>query len=103
MAASLLAVLLMIDIPGSGVVELPAGETHLARPLEIPKGSRHVTMRGNPAGSVLVLDPDFRGSAAIVADGASDLNLSGFEIRGNRTELKSDWYLPLKEAAFADF
>ena len=58
MAATLLAVLLMIDIPGSGVVELPAGETHLARPLEIPKGSRHVTMRGNPAGSVLVLDTD---------------------------------------------
>jgi hypothetical protein len=103
MVATFLAALLMIDIPGSGLVELPAGETHLTRPLEIPKGSRHVTLRGNPAGSVLVIDPEFRGSAAIVADGASDLNLSGFGIRGNRTELKSDWYLPLKEAAFADF
>jgi parallel beta helix pectate lyase-like protein len=50
-----------------------------------------------------VLNAAFKGSAAIVADGASDLTLAGFEIRGNRTELKSDWYLPLKEAAFADF
>jgi len=103
MVATLLAALLLIDIRSTGVVELPAGETHLVRPLEIPKGSRHVTLRGNPAGSALVLDAGFRGSAAVVADSASDLNLSGFEIRGNRTELKSDWYLPLKETAFADF
>ena len=35
--------------------------------------------------------------------GARDVHLEGFAIRGNRTELKSDWYLPLHEAAFADF
>jgi hypothetical protein len=93
----------LINIPATGVVELPAGETHLRWPLTIPKGSKHVTLRGNPKGSVLVLDAAFTGRAAIIADGVSDLTLEGFEIQGNRTDLKSDRYLPLKEAAFADF
>jgi Right handed beta helix region len=84
-------------------MDLAPGETHLKRPMPVPKGAAHVTIRGNPAGSTLVLDPDFKGSAAIVIDSASDVVLSGFNIRGNRKELKSDWYLPTKEAAFADF
>ena len=83
-------------------VELPAGETHLKRPIEIPKGA-HAVVRGNPSGSTLILDPDFKGSAAIVADGASDLTIEGLTIRGNRTELKSDWYLPPGETPFADY
>ena len=60
-------------------------------------------MRGNNAGTTLVLDPGFAGTAAIEADGVSNVTLSGFAITGNRTEMKSDWYLPLKEAAFADY
>ena len=83
-------------------VELPAGETHLKRPMEVPKGA-HAMVRGNPKGSTLILDPDFKGSAAIVAEGASDLTIEGFTIRGNRTELKSDWYLPPGETPFADY
>ncbi len=85
------------------VVELPAGQIHLDKPLFIPKGSRNLTLRGNAAGSTLVLDPGFKGTAAIEADGVSGLTLSGFTIIGDRTEMKSDWYLPLKEAAFADY
>lgn len=88
---------------GTGVVVLPAGETHLLRPLELPLNSRHLTLRGNATGSTLVMDPGFQGSAAVLVNGASDVNLLGFTVRGNRTELKSDWYLPLHEAAFADF
>ena len=108
MILTVAAVFLLADVRaslarGSGVIELPAGETHLDRPLEIPRGSKHLTIRGNAAGSLLVLDAGFKGSAAIVADGATDVNFIGFGIRGNRTELKSDWYFPLKEAAFADF
>jgi hypothetical protein len=97
---NVVALLMMLD---GRVIDLPAGETHLKRPLEVPKGAAHLTIRGNPRGSTLVMGSDFRGSAAIVLDGVSDAELSGFEIRGNRTELKSDWYLPLKEAAFADY
>jgi hypothetical protein len=88
---------------GTGTIELPAGETHLDRPLEIPKGSKRIALRGNRAGSTLVLTAGFKGSAAILVNDASEVMLEGFTIRGNRTELKSDWYLPLKEAAFADF
>jgi hypothetical protein len=100
--------LLLLDVRaslarGTGVIELPAGETHLDRPLEIPKNSRRLTLRGNQAGSTLVMDAGFKGSAAVVVDGASDVELAGFAVRGNRTQLKSDWYLPLGEAAFADF
>jgi hypothetical protein len=88
---------------GSGVVELPAGETHLDRPLVLPKNTRNMTLRGNNAGSTLVLDSGFKGSAALLVDGASNVTMEGFTVRGNRVELKSDWYFPLNEAAFADF
>jgi hypothetical protein len=88
---------------GTGVIVLPPGETHLDRPLEIPKDSRQLTIRGNKAGSTLVLDVGFKGSAALLVNGASDVTLEDFGVRGNRTELKSDWYFPLNEAAFADF
>jgi hypothetical protein len=97
---SVLAVLMMLD---GRVIELPAGETHLKRPIQIPRGAAHLTIRGHPRGSTLVMGSDFQGSAAIVLDGVSDADVSGFEVRGNRAELESDWYLPLKEAAFADY
>ncbi len=86
-----------------GDIILPPGETRIDRPLVIPKGARGLKLRGAATGSILVMNPGFQGSAAIKVDGASEVTLSGFEIRGNRTELKSPWYLPLKEAAFADF
>jgi hypothetical protein len=85
------------------VVELPAGQIHLDRPIVIPKGSKNLVLRGNAAGSTLVLDPEFKGTAAIQADGVSNVTFFGFAIVGDRTEMKSDWYLPLKEAAFADY
>ena len=85
------------------VIELPPGMTHLKRPLVIPKGAKDMIVRGNRAGSTLALDDDFQGSAAIVADGVTNLTLTSFLIEGDRTDLKSDWYLPLHEAAFADY
>lgn len=88
---------------GLGPVTLPPGETHLDRPLEIPAHARGVTLRGHPTGSTLVLDPGFQGAAAIVVNGASDVMLSEFSIRGDRTELKSAWYLPEHFEPFADY
>ena len=85
------------------VVELPAGETRLDRPIVIPKGSHNIQLRGNAAGSTLVLKPGFQGTAAIDIESASNITLSGFSIIGDRGDLKSDWYLPLQEAAFADY
>jgi hypothetical protein len=85
------------------VMELAAGQTHLKHPIVIPNGTRNFTVRGNARGSTLVLDAGFNGSAAIVVDGASNVEISGFQIVGDRAEMKSDWYLPLKEAAFADY
>jgi hypothetical protein len=88
---------------GSGVIELPAGRFPLDRPLLIPKGAKNIELRGNSAGSTLVLDAGFGGAAAIEADKASNVTLSNFEIIGDRTEMKSPWYLPLREAPFADY
>ena len=88
---------------GSPLVELPAGEIRLDRPLILPKGVTNVELRGNSAGSILKLDPGFEGRAAIEVDTDSNVTLSGFAIHGDRTDMKSDWYLPLKEAAFADY
>lgn len=104
----MLAALLLIDVRtallrGSGTIQLPPGEMHLSRPLEIRKGSKGVTVLGSPQGSILIMDASFHGSAAIVADEVSGLKLVNFEIRGNRTGMRSPWYLPLKEAAFANY
>lgn len=85
------------------VVELPAGMVHLKKPLVVPAGTKNLIIRGNRRGSTLAFDPDFHGSAAIEANGVTNLTLSGFEIEGDRTDMKSDWYLPLNEAAFADY
>jgi parallel beta-helix repeat protein len=88
---------------GTGLVVLPKGETHLTRPLEIPLGAHGLTVRGHAGGSTLVMDAGFQGSAAIVATGAADVTFTDFSIRGNRTELKSDWYLPEHSESFADY
>lgn len=88
---------------GTSLVELPAGETRLSRPLAIPKGAHSIKLVGSPSGSTLVLEPGFQGTAAIAIDNASNITLSGFSILGDRTDLKSSWYLPLQEAAFADY
>jgi len=88
---------------GQREVVLPAGETRIDRPLVVPARARGIRLRGAAGGSVLVMEAGFRGAAAVVVDGASEVSLSGFEIRGNRAELKSPWYLPLNEAAFAEF
>ena len=84
-------------------MQLPPGETHLDRPLEIPPHAKNLTLHGHPTGSTLVMDPGFQGSAAIIVKGAFNVTISGFAIRGNRTELKSDWYLPEHYEQFADF
>ncbi len=88
---------------GKSVIELPPGKSQLDHALVIPKGSKDVELRGNAAGSTLVIGSGFTDTAAIEATGASNLTLSGFGIVGDRTELRSPWYLPLKEAAFADY
>lgn len=88
---------------GGAVVELPAGELHLTHPLVIPKGSKDVVIQGAKGGSTIVLDPGFEGRAAIEADGVSNTFFRNFSIVGDRREMKSFWYLPLKEAAFADY
>lgn len=87
----------------SALVQLPAGETHLKRPLELPNGGVNVTLQGNPRGSTLVIDSDFEGTAAIVAQGASGLTLTDFAIRGNRQDVKSLWQLPPDEKPFTEY
>ncbi|MDP9170316.1 MAG: right-handed parallel beta-helix repeat-containing protein [Acidobacteriota bacterium] len=95
MIAPLLAVLLMMDVRGT--IHLAPGETHIDRPFE------NVSIIGDERGSVIVMDAGFQGSGAIKADGVDGLKLLNFGIRGNRITMKSPWYLPLKEAAFADY
>lgn len=87
----------------AGVFELPPGEIHLSRPLELPKPADHLVVTGNSKGSTLVLDDDFKGSAAIEVAGADDVEFFNFTIRGNRHTLKSQWQLPPAETPFADY
>lgn len=84
-------------------ITLPPGETVLRKPLDLKGSAANLAIRGAPGGSTLVMAADFVGRAAIVIEKGSHVTLSRFQIKGNRAELKSDWYLPTDEAAFADY
>jgi len=99
----MLFTLFALAISASGTIQLPPGETHLDRPRERPPHAQDLTLRGHPTGSTLVLNPGFKGPAAIVIDGATNVTVTGFTIEGNRTDLKSDWYLPEHSEPFADY
>lgn len=85
------------------VVDLPAGEIHLSRPLAMPKGTKDLAIQGNPKGSTIVLDPGFSGRAAIEGEDVSNVFFRNFSIQGDRGEMKSAWALPKDGVAFADF
>jgi hypothetical protein len=90
-------------IRSGAVVELPAGEIHITRPLTIPKGTKDLAIQGNPGGSTIVLDPGFSGRAAIEGEEVSNVSFRNFSVTGDRVELKSAWALPRDGVAFADF
>ena len=93
----------ILTLPGlltAATLNLRAGDTVLDAPLKIKSNT---AVRGNPRGSRLLLKPGFSGPAAIVVEGEANVTLSGFEIVGDRSEMRSEWYLPTGEAAFADY
>lgn len=90
-------------IRSGAVVELPAGEIHLSRPLTIPKGTKDLAIQGNAKGSTIVLDPGFAGRAAIEGEAVSNIFFRNFSVTGDRSEMKSAWALPRDGVAFADF
>jgi hypothetical protein len=90
-------------IRSGAVVELPAGEIHLTRPLTIPKGTKNLTIQGNPKGSTIVLDPGFAGRAAIEGEDVANVSFRNFSVNGDRAQMKSAWTLPRDGVAFADF
>lgn len=81
---------------------LPAGDVHLSRPLDLRGEARNLIVRGSATGTTLVMDAGFHGPAAILIAHGDNVTLTGFSIRGDRAALRSAWYLPLAEAAFAD-
>lgn len=87
----------------SGRIHLPAGTIDLHAPLEFAPGAHDVIVEGDRAGSVLRLAADFRGAAAILGSGVSNVHLSGFRIIGNRAALTAVKYLPPSDVTFANF
>ena len=84
----------------AGTIELRAGDTLLDAPLVVKSNT---VLRGHPRGSRLVMKPGFKGAAAVLVEATAGVTLSGFEIVGDRTELRSAWHLPTGEKAFADY
>jgi hypothetical protein len=80
-----------------GNVRLPAGRFELHTPLELPEGTR---LKGNSKGTFLRASDTFVGSAMIVA--ASDTEISGITLDGNRQKLAKTQGLPPHDLAFAD-
>ena len=88
---------------GTGVIELPAGTTVLTGELRIPDGAHDLELRGHPAGSTLKAAAGFKGRALIVAKGAMNLRLTGFQIDGNRAALDARIGLPPSDVPFSRY
>src|SRR5579862_5443346 len=87
----------------TGHVQLPAGAIELHAALELAAGAHDIVIEGDPKGSVLRMEKDFRGKAAIVGSNVSNVQLSGFQIAGNRAALTTVRYLPPSDVTFANF
>jgi hypothetical protein len=94
-----LALVLSLPLPGSRVVELPAGTVELHRELLVDDGTE---LRGAPSGTVLRAASDFDGRALVVVHGTG-VALRGFSIDGNRERLEQHTGLPPSNRPFWQF
>ena len=87
----------------TGHIVVPEGATELHAPLEFEAGAHDIDVRGASSASILKLADDFKGKAAIIGAGVKNIRIEGFQIIGNRRELKSALYLPGSSTRFIDY
>jgi hypothetical protein len=92
---------LLIALPLTGVVHLPAGLTEISSELKLPDGAHDVTITGDH--STLRAAANFQGRAIFSCHGCRHIIFRDFAIDGNRAALERPMPLPPGEKSFASF
>jgi hypothetical protein len=92
-----------LEIPVTGVMQLPAGTTEIEAEIVLPAAARDLEIRGDPTGSVLKMADHFNGRALFVAGQASRIRFTDFTIDGNRDVLEQRQPLPPSSVPFINY
>ena len=88
----ILAALLTLAIPSTGIFHLPAGATEIASEIRLPDGAHDLTVSGVSAGggepSMLRASSHFEGRAIFTCRGCRHIHFTNFALDGNRAELE---------------
>jgi hypothetical protein len=87
----------------TGRIQLPRGTFEISTPLRLSAGAHDLEIVGDPAGSVIQMASNFQGKAAIVGVKVSRIRMARFQVRGSRTSLIGDRYLPPSDIPFAEY
>jgi hypothetical protein len=87
----------------TGVVELPAGNIEISRPLEIPVHAKRLEIRGSPSGSMIRAAPSFKGRALVYIRSGAGVRITSLTLAGNRDTQEKRLGIPPSDVAFSRF
>jgi hypothetical protein len=97
----ILAFLIALSWPLSGVVHLPPGVSEISTEIRLPDGAHDLTIVGDH--STLRASGSFQGRAILSCHGCRRINFRNFAIDGNRQALEKPLPLPPTDWSFATF
>jgi hypothetical protein len=98
----ILALLLALPIPVTGVVRLPGGVNEVRSEIRLPDGAHDLTIEGGEH-TTLRAGAHFRGRAILSCHGCQRIRFANFALDGNRQALEKPLPLAPSGEAFASF
>jgi hypothetical protein len=97
----ILALLIALPFPPTGMVHLPSGVTEISAEIRLPDGAHDLTIVGDH--STLRAAGNFHGRAIFSCHGCRQISFRNFAIDGNRQALEKPLPLPPTDQSFASF
>jgi len=97
----ILALLIALPFPSTGIVHLPSGVTEISSEIRLPDGAHNLTIVGDH--STLRASANFQGRAIFSCHGCRQISFRNFAIDGNRAALERPMPLPPTDKSFASF
>jgi hypothetical protein len=97
----ILALLIALPFPPTGMVHLPSGVTEISAEIRLPDGAHDLTIVGDR--STLHASANFHGRAIFSCHGCRQISFRNFAIDGNRQALEKPLPLAPSDQSFASF
>jgi Right handed beta helix region len=97
----ILALLIALPFPATGMVHLPSGITEVTSEIRLPDGAHDLTIVGDR--STLRASANFHGRAIFSCHGCRQISFRNFAIDGNRQALEKPMPLAPTDRSFASF